>query len=197
MTIQLQAIAASLAGADVTLDCFNRCNTGPLINLLPYGAMWPRDDDTTLYRVCSASAIEFGRVDCQVGLMLQESFPDTAQQTLALWEERYGIPDACDPGKAATIELRRDELLWKIRRDHTLNDEFWELLADKYGYPAPTITKNVGFCVGIDCAGDPICPIDAVLTVVMVFTSGDSDGLLECKVRKYWPPYSPLTVVFT
>lgn len=196
MTISLQALAATQTSEDTTLDCFDRCNTGAFLNLLPVGAMWPRDTDTKLYDLCSALSIELGRVDCQVRTMLAESYPDTAQQTLTHWEDICGIPDACDGEVAPTIAERQDDVVACFRQDHVLNDDFWGTLAGLYGYPAPTIVKNAAFCTGVNCAGDPICPLDALYTVIFTFPTGLDDALLECKIRKFWPPYATLLVVF-
>lgn len=196
-TIIAYGATASQTTSSQVLDCFDRCNIPALCNLLPQGAMWPRDTDTKLYDLCSALGIEYGRVDCQVAIMLQESYPDTAQQTLTHWEENCGIPDVCDGEVAGTIPERQDNVVECWRQDHVLNDAFWTTLAAKYGYPPPVITKAAAFCTGINCAGDPLCPLEAVLTVTFTFPSGADDELLECKLRKLWPPYSPLIVVFT
>lgn len=196
-TIILNGATASQGQTASVPDCFNRCNDVPFCDLLPHGAMWPRARDTNLFKLCSAMSIELGRVDKQVETMLAESFPDTAQQTLTHWEENCGIPDACDGEVAATIALRQQDVVDCWASDHSLNDEFWGEIAAKFGYAAPIITKNSPFCAGVNCAGDDAtCSLEALLTVTFTFTNGADDALLECKIRKFWPLYATLIVIF-
>lgn len=189
--------SASSTGAPVTLDCINECNAVPFCDLLPQGAMWPRARDTTLFKVCSSFAPELSRVDKQVLTMLRESYPDTAQETLTHFESISGIPDVCDGVVKPTISLRQDEVIEVWRQDHTLNDAFWESIAVGLGYTAPVITKSTPFCTGVNCAGDALCPLEATLGVTFTFDSGLDDVLLECKIRRFWPIFSTLTIVFT
>ena len=158
--------------------------------------MWPRARDTVIFKACSSFAIELGRVDKQVDTMLDEAFPDTAQQTLTEWEEQCGIPDACDGIVNPTIPLRQQEVLDCMRQDHVLNDAFWGELALAEGYVAPIITKAAPFCAGVNCASDPVCPLEALLSVTFTFPTGFNDALLECKIRKFWPLFSTLTIIF-
>jgi uncharacterized protein YmfQ (DUF2313 family) len=196
-TIPVYGQAGSQAGAAVTIDFFSRNNTGAFCDLLPHGAMWPRAPDTNLHRLCSAIAIDLGRTDVQIDTMLAESFPDTAQQTLTHWEAIAGLPDACDGELAATVSARQQDVVEVFTQDHVLNDAYWAALAGVYGYAAPIITKNSAFCTGINCTTDPICSLDSLLTVTFTFTSGSDDVLLECKIRKFWPDWTTLVVIFT
>lgn len=195
-TIDAYGHVAALAGAAVHLDCFSRCNDAAFCDLLPHGAMWPRDRDTNLFKLCSAMSIELGRFDKQVDLMNAESFPDTAQQTLTHWETIAGLPDACDGELASTVAQRQQDVVNVFAQDHVLNDDFWTTLAAVYGYAPPVITNNAAFCTGINCTSDPICSLESLLTTTFVFTSGADDELLECKIRKFWPDWATLVVTF-
>jgi len=197
MTIDVFGHAASGGTTSARLDAFSRCNSVPFCDLLPHGAMWPRARDTNLAKLCSAMSIEIGRTDVQTRTMLAESYPDTAQQTLTHWETIAGLPDACDGELAATVSARQQDVVDVFTQDHVLNDAYWAALAGVYGYAAPTITKNSAFCTGINCTTDPLCSLESLLTVTFTFVSGANDVLLECKIRKFWPEWTTLLVIFT
>ena len=158
--------------------------------------MWPREQGTTIAKLCTALGIEFGRIDNQVDLALDEFYPDTAQQTLSQWESVCGLPDECDGALAATVAGRQSDVVDCIARDHVLNDAFWAALGALYGYAAPTITKNQAFLVGTHETWDPLWSMEALFSVTMTFATGANDALLECKIEKYWPPWSDVIVVF-
>ena len=195
-TIPVYGQAGSQAGASVTIDFFSRDNTAAFCDLLPHGAMWPRAPDTELHKLCSAIAIDLGRTDSHIDLMLSESYPDTAQQTLTHWEAIAGLPDACDGEVASTVAARQQDIVNVFAQDHVLNDAYWSALSGAYGYSAPTITKNSAFCTGVNCTSDPLCSLDSILTVTFTFASGALDSLLECKIRKFWPKWCTLQVIF-
>lgn len=196
-TIDVIGSTLSIDDTNGVLDYFNRCNIDAYCNLLPVGAMWPRIEGTSLHQTCSSLGIELGRVDRQIDWMLAESYPDTAQQTLTLWEFEVGLPDPCVGELADNIPDRQQDVVDKWRQDHVLNDEFWGLLAGTLGYAAPVVTKTSAFCTGKNCAGDPLCPLEALLTVTFTFASAADDELLECKIRTFFPPWSELVIVFT
>lgn len=179
------------------LDCFDRCHAEPLCDLLPHGEMWPRDQDTTLFELCMTLSLEYSRVDKRIDALLVESLPDTAQETLEDWERICGLPDNCDGALASTVAGRQQDVVDCITQDHTLNLDFWTTLAAKYGYPPPVVSKNSAFCAGVNCAGDPVCGLEALLTVTFTFPTGANDALLECKIRKFWTPVFTLVVAFT
>lgn len=196
VAIFLQALTATQSSDSTTLDCFDKCHTEPFCDLLPKGVMWPRDPDTEIHALCSALGIEFSRVDKRIDAMLENSYPDTAQESLEDWERVCGLPDLCDGELAPTVAERQADVVACVTQDHTLNDEFWETLANGLGYPAPVITKNSAFCTGVNCAGDLVCSFDALLTVTFTFPTGADDALLECKIRKFWSPIFTLVVIF-
>ena len=96
-----------------------------------------------------------------------------------------------------SLPQRQQNVVNVISQDHVLNDEFWASLARSCGYQPPVISKMTAFCVGQDCTTDPVCGVDALLSVTFTFTSGVNDELLECKIREFWPEYVTLFVVFT
>ena len=196
ITIEAYGAAASKTTSAQVLDCFSRCNAGALLDLLPHGAMWPRDLDTDLWKLVSAFAIELGRVDCQIETMLAESYPDTAQQTLTHWEDIAGLPDACDGVVDSTIAGRQQGVVDVFAQDNALDPVFWAAYWLALGYAYPTITKNSAFCTGVSCTGDALCPLEAVFTITLTFATGADDALLECKTRKLWPDYAPLIIIF-
>jgi len=196
-TINLVAIAASQAGASVVLDCTDRCHVEPLCDLLPHGPMWPREEDTTLHKLCSALSLEFSRVDKRIEAMLRESYPDTAQETLEDWERICGIPNTCTGAIAPTVAERQQDVVNCITQNSALNLQLFTDIAADLGYPAPVVTKNAPFCTGVNCAGDPLCGVDALLTVTLTFPTGAENVLLACLIRQWWTPVFSLIIVFT
>jgi uncharacterized protein YmfQ (DUF2313 family) len=87
--------------------------TDVLADLLPVGAVWPRDPDTAIMRTMAGLAAEFARLlarDCD---LLDESYPGTATETITDWERVCGLPDACT-GPLDTLEERREAVLSKL-----------------------------------------------------------------------------------
>lgn len=195
-TITLIAHAASAAGSSVVLDCFDRCHAEPFCDLLPHGHMWPRDPDTTLAKVCMTLSLEISRVDKRIDAMLLESFPDTAQETLEDWERIAGLPTNCEPELAPTVAQRQQNVVDVLTQNSALTETFFGDLAIACGYPPPIITKNSAFCTGVNCAGDPVCGVGALLTVFFQFPTGANNELLECKIREWWTPVFTLVITF-
>lgn len=66
-----------------------------LLELLPLGAVWPRDLDTGLAKLLLAKADEFARVDGRADQLIEEADPRTTSEMLSDWERVVGLPDEC------------------------------------------------------------------------------------------------------
>jgi uncharacterized protein YmfQ (DUF2313 family) len=88
-----------LSGADYT---------SALFDLLPRGAIWPRFQNTTLYKIVAGLGDFFMRFQNRACVLLeQESFPGTAVEMLPDWETALGLPDPCTAGLAMTVTQRQ------------------------------------------------------------------------------------------
>lgn len=196
-TIELTGTAISLGQSGATFDCYDRSRVRELLNLLPVGPMWPRDDDTVIYQFVSGQALELSRIHKRARTLAEkESDPNAALETLDGWERITGLPD-CKP-LGATLTERRADVVEVLEGDTDQTLAFYTSLASSFGYTAPTITSGVPFCAGENCAGeDAVCSQDALATKTWAFTSGAKNAQLECAIRKFAPDYITLVINFT
>ena len=98
MAPSAQPNPCGLTGADYTAALFD---------LLPRGAIWPRDPKTTLGKIVAGIGHFFMRFHNRACALLQtECFPGTAVELLPDWERALGLPDPCMP-HTTTIALRQ------------------------------------------------------------------------------------------
>ena len=86
--------------------------TTSLLQHLPNGPAWPRDDGSRLAALMRGLATEFTRIDARAQQLVDESLPSYVTDTLARWEKDYGLPDKCTPS-GQTTEERKDALVQK------------------------------------------------------------------------------------
>lgn len=74
---------------------------------MPRGKAWPRQQGSWLWKLCKAIGIELGRVDARGDDLLAEMDPRTATETLPDWERILGLPDPeIDPPPSTLAERR-------------------------------------------------------------------------------------------
>jgi uncharacterized protein YmfQ (DUF2313 family) len=72
--------------------------TQALADLLPVGALWPRDPDTTLMALVAGLAAGANAAHQRAqDLLMRESDPAQTVELLPDWERAYGLPDTCAP----------------------------------------------------------------------------------------------------
>lgn len=126
--------------------------TRMLLDLLPRGAVWPREPDTTLMRFWSAVAIEPTRIQGRDCDLLAESFPCGATELLPDWERALGLPDECTQGIDWTIALRRAFVCAKLATPGGQTAAYYVALAAAYGFDV-SVTEHWPWAMG--CA--PMC----------------------------------------
>lgn len=125
-----------------------------LQGLLPQGAPWPRDPDTTLTKLLSALAAALAALDVRADDLVEESDPRAAFELLPDWERAFGLPDSCT-GEADTLQERRDELAARLTGLGGQSRQFFIDLADRLGYAGVTIEEFRPFIAGLGrCADD-------------------------------------------
>lgn len=83
----------------------------PFLALLPQGIAWPREPESTLYKVVRGLAGIWGFVDSRAADLLErEADPRATVEILDWWERAWGLPDPCFP-KATTIAERQKMLV--------------------------------------------------------------------------------------
>jgi uncharacterized protein YmfQ (DUF2313 family) len=114
--------------------------TQVLADLLPPGAVWPRQPDTDLMKTMAGLAVEFARLlarDCD---LLTESYPGTATETITDWERICGLPDECT-GPLETLQERRQAVLAKLSSRGGQSRQYYIDSAADLGFEIAKITE--------------------------------------------------------
>lgn len=121
--------------------------------LLPSGVAWPREPEAVLTRLLAAWAEELARVDRRAGDLLREADPRATLELLPDWERVAGLPDACAPSAASTIQERRAALVARLTSTGGQSVAYFRDLAAALGYDAIEITEYRPFTVGRSTLG--------------------------------------------
>ena len=178
-----------------------------LFALLPQGAAWTREADSTLYQLLEALATQLAKVDQRARELLRETDPREAIELLDAWEAVLGLPDACH-GVDTTIQERRAAVWGKLVTMGGQSQAFFITLAKALGYDV-TITE---FMRPLRCnqgaAGDAIADsgdvhtwrVNAPAVTERRFRAGSSvagdalniwgNSLLECAINRLKPAHT-------
>ncbi len=186
-----------------------------LAGLLPAGAAWPRDPDSTLMQFVAGLAQIWGDVDGRADdLLARESDPRLALELLPDWERAFGLPDEC-MGPVTTLEERHARLLQRITMLGGQSRAFFIALAASLDYTI-TIEELSPIMGGISRggesaweAGPPEIRFWWIVHVSGVpiwwFRGGVGEGGkdhhaewaaildLECIIRRYKPAHTQVT----
>jgi len=136
--------------------------TRMIFGLIPIGAIWPRDKNTTLHKFIEGHAEELERVDAQINNLLKESFPEFAETLLKEWQIETGFPDG-EIKIPASIADQQNQITSRITNffdffqnstplpnpeDASLSENFFKSLADFYGYTIDFFRYNYAFAMG-------------------------------------------------
>lgn len=108
-------------------------------NLLPRGAIWPRDPDASQSKVIAALTQIYGRQAARSLNLLTDAFPIAPVELLPEWEESLGLPDPC-AGAQPTIQLRQQQVNARFIAGGGQSVPFFIGFAAALGYPI-TITE--------------------------------------------------------
>lgn len=122
-------------------------------SLMPKGQAWPREQRTTLRRVCDALAWFWGYVDSRVADLLErESDPQKTVELLPEWERAFGLPEECFP-EAQTIGERQKMLVTKMTWQGGQSRQYFIDLMAWLGFRI-VIKEWSPFMVGMSQCGD-------------------------------------------
>ena len=111
-----------------------------VIDLLPVGFAWPREENTIQSQFFESIAEELKRLhDRGCDLLEVESCPATVLELLTDWERVLGLPDPCT-GVPETIEERRALVIAKLNELGGQNIDYFIKLARIFGFDI-TITE--------------------------------------------------------
>lgn len=177
-----------------------------LAALLPHGAAWPRDLDSTLMMFVASLAQEFARVDMRAAQLLAETDPAATTELLSDWERVVGLPDPCVT-LVQTIAQRRQALEGRMTAVGGQSRRFFTELAARLGYSI-TIDEfssaAAATAAGITYSGDEWAHTWRVNVPTPVsiayFRAGSgaageplrawSNEVLECQFNRYKPAHT-------
>lgn len=185
--------------------------TKQLVALLPVGAAWPRDADSTLVRFLSAWAEEFARADGRLCDLLEEADPRTAVELIADWERVYALPEC---GRfSENLDQRRKVLHAKVTAKGGQSPDYFIQLAARLGYQI-TVEEYRPFTAG-SVAGDLLTNgwehawlvrVDSAAGSVSEFRAGSGRAgerlrvfatePLECAIKQYAPAGTVVRFVY-
>lgn len=184
----------------------NQDYEGAFQELLPPGAAWPRDPETTFAALARALAPTPRRAHNRAADLEEEADPRSAVELLGDWERVCGLPDPCSFFLAGTLAERRAAVVGRLAGHGGQSRRFYIELAASLGFPV-TITEFRPFLAGAGAAGDPACDeswrhawqVNAPETTIREFTAGSGAGeplrtwgnfILECRITRAKPAHT-------
>lgn len=127
--------------------------------LLPRGAVWQRDPDTSQAATIQGLAQIYADQTQRANQLLADAFPLATYELLPEWESTLGLPDPCafDPvsGASPTVAFRRAQVIARVKAQGGQSVAYFVALALALGFPI-TITQFVPARAGIQSAGQPL-----------------------------------------
>ena len=179
-----------------------------LQQLLPPGAVWPREDGAVLTGLLGAFAEGAARIDRRMDDLLEESDPRSALEMLPDWETFVGLPDLC-VGMPETLAQRRAAVVARLTARGGNSRAYFINLAKALGFEI-TITEYGPFTCESGCddpLGDEdwrfVWQVNAPATTFFEFTCESpcdeplrawGNAALECAITRRKPAHT--TVVF-
>lgn len=127
-----------------------------LKQLLPPGRLWLLEAGRKLSALLLGVGAELARVEQRGQVLMRESDPRTATETLPEWEEMLGLPDEDIIAIPATVAARRLAIVQKLVTQAGVKPAYFVSLAAACGYTA-TVHEyfndvlRAGFLVGAAC----------------------------------------------
>lgn len=174
-----------------------------LLDLLPQGRAWPKEEGSDLYNTMDALAQELARLDARSFKLLDEADPRTTFEMITDWERVVGLPDECSE-ENQTLQQRREAIVARLIQSGSINKQLYIDLAAALGYTV-TVTDYKQFRTGRSRVGDALWngdwrwafTVTAPLDTVRYFRTGLSvageplanwgNDKLECVLAKFAP----------
>lgn len=158
--------------------------TKAFLQLLPSGAVWPRDANAALAKMVSGLAAELQRVDDRGADLLAESITATISDTLASWEADLGLPEGRNPPEDTGQRLAAVQQKYRIYGSQSR--AFFQALVEAFGitaeireYKESTFGSDFGgFYIGRDWAF-------VVEFIVADETTDDQISVLDFTIQTY------------
>ncbi len=112
-----------------------------LSQLLPPGAAWSQDPESTLQALLRALGEPLARAHRRADDLYREADPAEAFETLTRWEAALDLPDDCSIQGSLTVQERVNAVVTKIIGLGGQSRPYFLALAEAMGYPTATITE--------------------------------------------------------
>lgn len=184
-----------------------------ILNLLPEGFAWLKEDGSMLDRLSVAVADELARIDERAARLIEEADPRTTVELLFEWERVTGLPDECSPDNQTETE-RRNQVVQKISSIGGQSPAYLEAVAASLGFSGVEVNETFPFRVGRSRVGQPIYGISwihwfivsAPATLSILFRAGQGrvgeplalygNEALECTIAKLKPAHTDVLFSF-
>lgn len=184
-----------------------------LLQLLPQGRAWDKDEGSNINSLIEGLAQEFARLDDYAFDFLDEVNPATTTQLLENWEAATGSGELCNQGLNASFEERRAAVIAQLVATGGASIGYFQQIALALGYPISVTDKLLPFLAGQGRAGDR-CQDDswrynwivrAPEQTIRYFRAGSGrageplttfgNTLLECVLKNLKPAHT--NIIFT
>lgn len=126
-----------------------------LYNLLPRGLAWNREPDSNVYKLISALAVEFCRMDLRLDDLLREIDPFQTNELLPDFEQMLGLPCECLSDLELSFDDRRRFVIAALAAIGGASIDYFENILLTLGYEVEIIDYTVAR-VGERRCGDRI-----------------------------------------
>ena len=183
-------------------------NINTLQQLLPQGFAWQHNNqDTNLYALLVALAIELDLVEAQLDKLRTQLHPNSATELLPDWLAMLALPDTCT--QVSTVQELQGQAWERYIQTGGTSAVYFIALAASLGYPI-TIADNPPFRANRNTTGQPLnggqrrysWTVTAPLQRIVRFTVGISrtgdplltrtDGVLECILNRLKPAHTQI-----
>lgn len=184
-----------------------------LLNLMPRGAVWPRDPDSTVSKTLGTLAPTWARHTQRNNYLIQDAFPSATVELLHEWEQTLGLPDPC-AGISPTLQGRQAQVLARLTANGGQSIQYFTDYAAALGYTI-TISEYSPFRVGQHRMGTPINGPDwahawsvrSAINTVTQFRIGSSgmgeplqswgNDVLQCVINEIKPAHTALNFIYS
>lgn len=168
-----------------------------LRQLLPRGVLWTGALKSMLNRTLASLGDELARVVARGVVLVEESDPSTATETLPEWESAWGLPDATVTEIPATSALRRLAITQKVIKTGGQHAAYYIQIAAACGY---TVTVTDGFSstvfrTGIGRTGSRLYGVEWAHYWVMTITATAPVALSHAELERIITEISPAHTV--
>lgn len=179
--------------------------------LFPQGKAWEAGEGSTLDNLKAVIADEFLRIGNRAIDLLNEADPRTTFEMVEDWERVLALPDDCT-GPEATIEERRNQIVYKLTLQGGQSKQFFKDLALTLGYVVdieeydqfhvgnpvqqPLFGQDWMHAFGVIAPLNSLRPFRVNVNTVSNRLVEFGDDVFECLITKAKPSHSVVLFIY-